>query len=295
MKKRFVFPLLAAFFLSATAIKAQVSFTVPTTQKLVAPVEVSFTNTSKYKAESFAWDFGDGGTSTEANPTHRYTQSGNYTVVLNAQKGKKTKTTKQMIQVTAPERCLIEFETEFGTMTAELSNGTPKHRDNFIKLAEEGYYNDLLFHRVINGFMIQCGDPDSRNAAPGKALGMGGPSYQIPAEFVDSLVHTKGAIAAARTGNPEKKSSGSQFYIVQGSPVTEATLNQMETMRNFHYTPEQRAAYLAHGGTPQLDREYTVYGHIIKGIDVIDKIAATETAPGDRPKKDVKMKVHVIK
>ena len=191
MKKRFVFPLLAAFFLSATAIKAQVSFTVPTTQKLVAPVEVSFTNTSKYKAESFAWDFGDGGTSTEANPTHRYTQSGNYTVVLNAKKGKKTKTTKQMIQVTAPERCLIEFETEFGTMTAELSNGTPKHRDNFIKLAEEGYYNDLLFHRVINGFMIQGGDPDSRNAAPGKALGMGGPSYQIPAEFVDSLVHTK--------------------------------------------------------------------------------------------------------
>ncbi len=287
-------PLFAAFLLSAAAVKSQVSFTVPA-QKLVAPIDVPFTNTSKFKAESFAWDFGDGGTSTEASPTHRYTQSGNYTVVLNAKKGKKTKTTKQMIQVTAPERCLIEIETEFGNMTAELSNATPKHRDNFIKLTEEGFYNDLLFHRVINGFMIQGGDPDSRNAAPGKALGMGGPSYQIPAEFVDSLVHIKGAIAAARTGNPEKKSSGSQFYIVVGSPVTDATLNQIETMRNFHYTPEQRAAYLQYGGTPHLDHEYTVYGHVIKGLDVIDKIAATETAPGDRPKKDVKMKIHVIK
>lgn len=287
-------PLFAAFLLGAPALEAQVSFSVPT-QKLVAPIEVAFTNTSKYKAESFTWDFGDGGTSTEVSPTHRYTQSGNYTVVLNAKKGKKIKTTKKMIQVTAPERCLIEIETEFGTMTAELSNGAPKHRDNFIKLAEEGFYNDLLFHRVINGFMIQGGDPDSRNAPPGKALGMGGPSYQVPAEFVDSLVHIKGAIAAARTNNPEKKSSGSQFYIVQGSPVTEATLNQIETMRNFHYTPEQRAAYLALGGTPHLDREYSVYGHVIKGLDVIDKIAASETERGDRPKKDVKMKIQVIK
>jgi cyclophilin family peptidyl-prolyl cis-trans isomerase len=170
-----------------------------------------------------------------------------------------------------------------------------QNRDNFIKLAEEGYYNGLLFHRVINNFMIQGGDPDSRNAAPGKALGMGGPSYQVPAEIVDTLCHLKGAICAARTSNPEKKSSGSQFYIVHGGPVTDATLNQIEAMRGFHYTPEQRAAYLAVGGTPHLDHEYTVYGHVIKGLDVIDKIAATETGAGDRPKKDVKMKVTVIK
>ncbi|MBK9338595.1 MAG: peptidylprolyl isomerase [Lewinellaceae bacterium] len=273
--------------------KLQAGFTVPT-GKLVAPAKVTFSNTSK-NAESHEWDFGDGTTSTEANPTHAYKHSGNFTVTLKARKGKKSKTATQMIQVTAPERCLVEIETEFGTMLAELSSSTPKHRDNFIKLADEGFYDDLIFHRVINGFMIQGGDPQSRSAAAGQMLGSGGPSYQIPAEFVDGLVHIKGAIAAARTNNPEKKSSGSQFYIVQGAPVTEATLNQIEAMRNFRYTPEQRQAYLQHGGTPHLDREYTVYGNVVEGVDIIDKIAAVETAPGDRPKKDVKMKVRVIK
>ena len=295
--KQVFFPILLlgvlSLALSSCAVKPQANFTIPT-QKIVAPAPVAFVNSSK-NAESYEWDFGDGGTSTDANPMHVYKHSGNYTVVLKAKKGNKTITTKQMIQVTAPERCLIEIETEFGTMLAELYNSTPKHRDNFLKLAEEGYYNDLLFHRVISGFMIQGGDPQSRNAPAGQALGMGGPRYQIPAEFVDSLAHIKGAIAAARTNNPEKKSSGSQFYIVQGAPVSEASLNQIEAMRRFHYTPEQRAAYLKLGGTPHLDREYTVFGHIIEGLDIIDKIAAVETAPGDRPKKDVKMKIRVIK
>ncbi len=292
--KKLVFPtLLAALALSSCAVKPVASFTVPT-QKLVAPVEVNFTNTS-VKADTYAWDFGDGATSAEANPVHRYLHSGNYTVTLQATKGSKTVIKKQMIQVTAPERCLVEIETEFGTMTAELYNATPKHRDNFIKLAEEGYYNDLLFHRVINGFMIQGGDPQSRNAPAGQMLGMGGPNYQVPAEFVDSLFHIKGALAAARTNNPEKKSSGSQFYIVQGGPVTEETLNQIESMKGFHYTPEQRKEYLELGGTPHLDRDYTVFGRVIKGLDVIDKIASTKTGQGDRPVKDVKMKIRVIK
>ncbi|GAB4494579.1 MAG: hypothetical protein OHK0019_21300 [Saprospiraceae bacterium] len=293
--QKLIFPtLLAALAFTSCAVKPVANFTVPS-GKLVAPAEVTFTNNS-LKAETYAWDFGDGATSTEASPKHRYTHSGNYEVTLKATKGSKTVIKKQMIQVTAPERCLVEIETEFGTMTAELYNSTPKHRDNFIKLAEEGYYNDLLFHRVINGFMIQGGDPDSRNAPPGKALGMGGPSYQIPAEFVDSLFHVKGALAAARTNNPEKKSSGSQFYIVQGGgPVKEEMLNQIEAMKNFHYTPEQRAAYLQLGGTPHLDRDYTVFGRVIKGLDVIDKIAAVKTAPGDRPVQDVKMKMRVIK
>lgn len=293
MKKLLIAQIL---LLMASSAIAQAKFTVPA-QKFVAPIEVTFTNTTptSKKPLVYAWDFGDGATSAETSPTHRYTHSGNYTVTLTAKKGKKVTTFKQMIQVTAPERCLVEIETDFGTMTAELYNATPKHRDNFIKLAEEGYYNDLLFHRVISGFMIQGGDPDSRNAPAGKALGMGGPSYQIPAEFVDSLCHLKGALAAARTGNPEKKSSGSQFYIVQGGPVNDQTLNQIESMRRFHYTPEQRAGYLADGGTPQLDREYTVFGRVIKGLDVIDKIAAVEKAPGDRPTKDVKMKIKVIK
>ena len=193
--KKLLFPaFLALFTLASCAVKPVANFTLPT-QKIVAPSDVTFANTS-VKADSYAWDFGDGGTSTEANPTHRYDRSGNYTVTLKAFKGTKTVLHKQMIQVTAPERCLIEIETDFGTMTAELYNATPKHRDNFLKLAEEGYFNDLLFHRVINGFMIQGGDPDSRNAAAGKQLGMGGPAYQLPAEFVDSLVHLKGSLAA---------------------------------------------------------------------------------------------------
>jgi peptidyl-prolyl cis-trans isomerase B (cyclophilin B) len=183
-------------------------------------------------------------------------------------------------------------------MTLKLSDETPQHRDNFIKLAEEGYYDGLIFHRVINGFMIQGGDPNSRNAAPGAQLGSGGPGYQVPAEFVDDLVHVKGAIAAARTGdnvNPQKMSSGSQFYIVHGKPMTEQELTMMESRKGIRYTPAQREAYLTHGGTPFLDRDYTVFGQVIEGLEVIDKIAASATDRGDRPKEDITMKIVVIK
>lgn len=283
-----------ALLATSCAVKPKASFSIPA-QKFVAPAEVAFTNSS-LKADSYEWDFGDGSKSTEASPTHRYMQSGNYAVILKAKKGSKTTTFKQMVQVTAPEHCLVEIETSMGTMIAELYNGTPKHRDNFIKLAEEGYFNDLLFHRVIRGFMIQGGDPDSRNAQAGKMLGMGGPSYQIPAEFVDTLCHVKGALAAARTNNPEKKSSGSQFYIVQGNgPVEDGMLTQIENSKHFHYTPEQRQLYKELGGTPHLDRDYTVFGRVIKGLEIIDQIAATQTGAGDRPVKDVKMKIRVIK
>ena len=281
-------------FLTSCAVKPTASFSLPA-QKHVAPAEIAFTNTS-LKADSYEWDFGDGTKSTEANPKHLFAQSGNYAVVLKATKGSKTTIFKQMVQVTAPERCLVEIETTMGTMVAELYNGTPKHRDNFLKLAEEGYFNDLLFHRVIRGFMLQGGDPDSRNAPAGKMLGMGGPSYLLPAEFVDTLCHVKGALAAARTNNPEKKSSGSQFYIVQGNgPVEDGMLTQIENSKHFHYTPEQRQMYKEIGGTPHLDRDYTVFGRVIKGLEVIDMIAAAQTGSGDRPVKDIKMKIRVIK
>lgn len=262
-----------------------------------APANVKFHNESQ-KAKSYEWDFGDGKMTKDTSPEHRYTASGNYIVTLKAISGTKKNESKQVIQVQAPHDCLVQIETAFGNMTIQLYDATPQHRDNFIKLVEEGYYNDLLFHRVISGFMIQGGDPMSRNSNPAVGLGGGGPGYEVPAEFVDTLIHVKGALAAARTGdgvNPEKKSSGSQFYIVDGKPVTEAQLDQYEASKNFHYSMENRADYLKYGGTPFLDREYTIFGRVVEGLDVIDKIAAQKTGRGDRPEKDVKMKMKVIK
>jgi len=262
--------------------------------KHIAPIKVNFDNKSE-RAETYEWDFGDGSQSTDEMPTHRYTSSGNYTVILKATKGGKTTTKKKKIVIDAPIQCLVEMETSLGNMTILLSDKTPLHRDNFIKLVEEGYYNELLFHRVINGFMIQGGDPESRDAKPSKRLGSGGPGYQIPAEFSDSLVHVKGALCAARTNNPEKKSSGSQFYIVHGKKLTEDQLKIIEAQKDMHYTPAQRKAYLELGGTPHLDKGYTVFGMVIEGLDVIDKIATTKTKRGDRPETDVKMKIKSIK
>ena len=256
---------------------------------------VEFDNNST-DATVFQWDFGDGNTSDEANPTHRYYKSGNYTVTLAATNDKgKTKATAQLLNVTPPKECLVRIETPQGDMIARLSDATPKHQDNFVKLVEQNFYDGLLFHRVISGFMLQGGDPDSRDAAPNARLGSGGPGYQQDAEFVDSLAHVKGAIAAARTNNPAKRSSGSQFYIAQGKPVTEADLNRQEAQTGVRYPSEVRAEYLKNGGVPFLDQNYTVFGQIIEGLDVIDKIAAVSTRPGDRPEEDVTMKISLIR
>jgi len=262
--------------------------------KYTAPADVQFANNSQ-KADRYLWDFGDGQTSTEEAPTHHYTKSGNYNVVLKAIKGGKTKTKKQKVVIDAPRDCLVEIQTPFGNMVLKLADETPLHRDNLSKLAEENFYDSLLFHRVIRGFMIQGGDPNSKTMKG--AMGTGGPGYTIPAEFTPKLVHIKGAIAAARTGgpsNPEKRSSGSQFYIVQGKKVTNNMLDRIEQMRDFTYSPSQRKEYLEKGGTPQLDMEYTVFGYVIKGMDVIDKIAAVKTKKGDRPVEPVWMKVVLI-
>ncbi len=191
---------------------------------------------------------------------------------------------------------LVRIITDHGNMTVKLYNETPQHRDNFLKLAKEGFYDSLLFHRVIRNFMIQGGDPDSKNARQGQPLGQGGPGYTIPAEIVPGLIHKKGALAAARLGdamNPTKASSGSQFYLVQGRAYSEQEINMFE-QQGHRFTPEQRAAYTTVGGTPHLDNEYTVFGEVIEGLEVIDAIAAVQTAPGDRPVKDVRMKMEVI-
>lgn len=192
---------------------------------------------------------------------------------------------------------MVKISTSYGDMTVKLYNETPQHRDNFIKLAKEGYYNDLLFHRVITDFMIQGGDPDSKNAPAGKMLGQGGPNYTIPAEFRSNLYHKKGALAAARQAdqvNPTKASSGSQFYIVQGKKWTDSELKQIEMNYGMQFTEEQKNTYKTIGGTPFLDNNYTVFGEVVEGLDVIDKIAAVAKDANDRPKTDIKMTVTVV-
>jgi len=248
----------------------------------------------------------------------------------------------------------VLIETDYGNMKVKLYNETPLHRDNFLKLTESGFFDSLLFHRVINEFMIQGGDPGSKGAPAGKVLGDGGPGYDIPAEFVPALFHKKGVIAAAREGdqvNPEKKSSGSQFYIVQGKVFTNDELDQIEAKINFpkrkqlvfdyiekpeniawknkldslqkvrasmelnntyneigklvepeyqklnlfKFSDEQRKVYNTIGGTPFLDQNYTVFGEVVEGLNVIDSIAQVKTDPTDRPLKDVIMKIKVVK
>lgn len=187
----------------------------------------------------------------------------------------------------------IVIETNYGKMTLALYDNTPMHSDNFVKLVKEGYYNEQLFHRVINNFMIQAGDPNSVNAKPGVMLGTGGPSYTIPAEFVPEYYHKKGAISAARQGdnvNPNKESSGSQFYIVQGKTYSRPELEQW-VKRGAHlpFSKEQIQEYSTLGGTPHLDYSYTVFGELIDGLDILDIIASQRVDQNNRPIADVKI------
>lgn len=188
----------------------------------------------------------------------------------------------------------IKVITDMGEMVLKLSDKTPKHRDNFVKLVTEHFYDSLLFHRVINSFMIQGGDPNSKNAQPGEMLGMGDVGYLIPAEFDSSLFHKRGALCAARTNNPEKASSGCQFYIVQGRPVGDAELDNISSRMGVYYNPAKRMTYKMKGGTPFLDQNYTVFGEIISGFEVIDKIAQVQKDQRDRPLTDIRMRMELI-
>ncbi|HWK55833.1 MAG TPA: peptidylprolyl isomerase [Parapedobacter sp.] len=196
----------------------------------------------------------------------------------------------------APPHKYVRIITSQGECLLKLYDETPLHRDNFVKLVREGYYNDLLFHRVINHFMIQGGDPNSRYAAEKQQLGEGGPDYTIPAEFNDSLFHKKGVIGAARDDNPEKASSGSQFYLVQGRTFSDRGLDSLELDRlgGRKIPSYQREVYKTLGGTPHLDQSYTVFGELISGIAVIDSIAAVPTDPYDRPLQDQRMEIVLL-
>ncbi len=191
----------------------------------------------------------------------------------------------------------VELITNYGNIFLRLSDSTPLHRDNFLRLVKSGFYDSVLFHRVIQNFMIQSGDPDSKHAAAGQPLGDGGPHYTIPVEFRMSLFHKKGVLAAAREGddvNPAMASSASQFYIVQGKKFSDAGLDSLEKYRlkGRKIPPGQREAYKTIGGTPHLDQHYTVFGEVVRGMDVVEKIAAMPTSKGvdrDRPLQDVRI------
>lgn len=190
----------------------------------------------------------------------------------------------------------IKISTDSGVMIVKLYDSTPLHRDNFVKLVREHFYDSLLFHRVIKDFMIQGGDPNSKNAPAGTMLGNGGDNMaRIPAEFRSTLFHKRGVLAAARDNNPEKASSACQFYIVQGKKYTDAEMDLMEPRMGKKFTPAERYAYRTVGGTPFLDQNYTVYGEVISGMNIIDKIASASKDERDRPAGDIRMKMELIK
>jgi len=188
----------------------------------------------------------------------------------------------------------IKITTAMGEMVVKLYNKTPQHRDNFIKLVKEHFYDSLLFHRVIKGFMIQGGDPDSKNAVSGTMLGNGDVGYTIPAEFDSTLFHKKGALCAARTDNPEMASSGCQFYIVQGRKASIGELENIEMQNGYKFSPAKKMTYKMNGGTPFLDSRYTVFGEVETGMEVIDTIGLTQTDGSNRPLADLRMQMELL-
>ena len=193
---------------------------------------------------------------------------------------------------------IVELQTSAGTIKVKLYGDTPHHKANFMKLVNDGFYDGVLFHRVIKDYMIQTGDPLSIDAPANTSLGMGGPGYTVPAEILPNHYHKKGALSAARQDvsiNPHKESSGSQFYIVQGNLWDDFGLDQLESEKGIKYTNEQRRTYKTVGGTPFLDGEYTIFGEVIEGLSIVDSIANVETDMGDRPLADVKLiKVTIV-
>ncbi|MFD1630409.1 peptidylprolyl isomerase [Pseudopedobacter beijingensis] len=189
----------------------------------------------------------------------------------------------------------VKIETNKGDIFLRLYNETPKHRDNFMKIIKDKKLDGTLFHRVIKDFMIQGGDPESKNAKPKQLLGSGDLGYMIPAEFNPNLIHKKGALAAARNNNPEMASSASQFYIVQGKVFNDMQLAYMEQDKGVKIPDEHKSIYKTIGGTPFLDGEYTVFGEAVKGVEIIDAIASVATDSNNRPTEDIVMKVSVMK
>lgn len=187
------------------------------------------------------------------------------------------------------KRTRVVIETDSGRIVMMLYKETPKHAENMEKLVKQGFYDGLLWHRVIPGFVIQGGDPDSKNAPAGKLLGDGDVGYKIPAEINDKHYHHRGAVGMARDNNPEKASSGCQFYIVVGKKYTDDQIDAAEKRSGVTQSAARREAYKKLGGTPHLDGNYTVFGEVIEGMDVVEKIANAARNGNDRPNTDIRM------
>jgi len=198
-------------------------------------------------------------------------------------------------ETNTPKTTYVLIETNAGNIKLKLYDETPLHKENFIKIIKDGILDSTLFHRVIPEFMIQGGDPQSKNAVPGQRLGMGGLDYRVPAEFDKNIIHKKGALAAARDGNPQKASSSTQFYIVVGKTYTDSELNILGSRTGNSWTEEQKEIYKTVGGTPMLDMQYTVFGETVEGQDIVDKIVLAPRDAYDRPTTDIRMlKVTII-
>ena len=237
--------------------------------------------------QAFAAQAQQKGTKTSAAPSKPKTTAQSTKPKAKTQPAKKTMSANET---------RVRIRTDKGTIIVRLYDATPLHRDNFIALVKKGFYDSLLFHRVISTFMIQGGDPNSKNAPANTMLGMGGGDMErIPAEFRPGLFHKRGALAAARDGNPQKASSACQFYIVQGKKYTAEELNMMESQMGRKFSAEERQAYINQGGTPFLDQNYTVFGEMESGFEVLDAIATVSRDQQDRPLEDIRMYMEIIK
>jgi len=250
------------------------------------PAHLTFENKSE-NANAYIWKVNSEVVAESENLDYTFLESGRYLVELEAQKDSKKDKKQTEIIIEASIQCHVLIKTSLGNLVVQLSEQTPRHLNNFVQLVESNYYNGLTFHRVIDGFMIQGGDNKTRKS--GKRFSE---PEQIDHEINPELHHVKGALAAARMPdqmNPKKKSSGSQFYIVKGSSLTKDKLKRIRAEKLFEYNQDQIASYLEQGGAPQLDGEYTVFGSLVSGFDVLDKISETKTNKFDKPLEDVKI------
>ncbi len=245
-----------------------------------APSTIDFENLSK-GADAYMWLIDSQPVSDSSTLSHMFLSSGRHTIELISKSGSKESISKQDIFIEAPEQCLVYMMTNYGPLLLSLSDITPGHRDNFSDLVESGFYNGIQFHRVINGFMIQAGDETTN--PPSQKIRH---KAEIKAEINTDLFHYKGALAAARqpdSVNPEKASSGTQFYIVEGQTISQKSMDQFANSKAFDYTKAEMQRYIDEGGSPQLDGEYTVFGHLVEGYDTLDKISNVDTDRRDKP------------